>query len=124
MIAEEGEDIYFQTVQGLFIGTLIGALVLGAGGTGTAINPARDLGPRIAHFVLPISGKGSSEWWYGWIPAIGPFIGAAIAAGLWSRFSLLNTSPVQGGFYDGQFRDTQQMIENICQGTGQTTNIL
>lgn len=94
MIAEEGEDVYFSTVQGLFIGTLIGALVLGAGGTGTAINPARDLGPRIAHFVLPIPGKGSSEWWYGWIPAIGPFIGAAVAAGLWNRFRLLGESLV------------------------------
>ena len=47
--------------------------------TGYAINPARDLGPRIAHAVLPISGKGTSDWGYAFVPIVGPFIGAAIA---------------------------------------------
>lgn len=50
------------------------------GPTGYAINPARDLGPRIAHAILPIAGKGDSDWNYFWVPVIGPLVGAAIAA--------------------------------------------
>jgi glycerol uptake facilitator protein len=64
---------------------LVAALVWGiglslGGPTGYAINPARDLGPRIAHFILPIAGKGDSDWGYSWIPVVGPIIGGAIAA--------------------------------------------
>lgn len=60
---------------------LIWAIGLSLGGTtGYAINPARDLGPRLAHAFLPIKHKGSSNWKYAWIPIIGPIIGAAIAA--------------------------------------------
>lgn len=60
---------------------LVWAIGLSLGGTtGYAINPARDFGPRISHFLLPIKGKGSSNWAYGWIPIIGPFVGAVIAA--------------------------------------------
>jgi glycerol uptake facilitator protein len=58
---------------------LVIGLALG-GTTGYAINPARDLGPRIAHFLLPIAGKGDSDWGYSWIPVVGPIIGAIIAA--------------------------------------------
>ncbi len=66
---------------------LIGLLVLGiglslGGPTGYAINPARDLGPRIAHAVLPIAGKGSNDWEYAWIPVVAPIIGGIIGAGL------------------------------------------
>jgi len=61
-----------------FIVWVIG-LALG-GTTGYAINPARDLSPRIMHAILPIPGKGSSDWGYSWIPVLGPFVGAAIAA--------------------------------------------
>ncbi|CAA9407012.1 MAG: Glycerol uptake facilitator protein [uncultured Rubrobacteraceae bacterium] len=66
---------------------LVGLLVLGiglslGGPTGYAINPARDLGPRIAHAILPIAGKGSSDWEYSWIPIVGPVIGGVIGAGL------------------------------------------
>ena len=50
------------------------------GPTGYAINPARDLGPRIMHAILPIRGKGSSDWGYAWIPILGPLVGAALAA--------------------------------------------
>lgn len=50
------------------------------GPTGYAINPARDLGPRIAHAILPIKGKGGSDWSYSWVPVVGPFIGGALAA--------------------------------------------
>jgi glycerol uptake facilitator protein len=49
------------------------------GPTGYAINPARDLGPRIAHFVLPIKGKGGSDWAYSWVPVVGPIIGGVLA---------------------------------------------
>ncbi len=65
------------------VAALIWGLGLSLGGpTGYALNPARDLGPRIAHFVLPIAGKGDSDWAYSWIPVVGPIIGAAVAAGL------------------------------------------
>jgi glycerol uptake facilitator protein len=64
---------------------LVGLLVLGigvslGGPTGYAINPARDLGPRLAHFLLPIAGKGSSDWSYAWVPIVGPIIGGTLGA--------------------------------------------
>jgi len=60
---------------------LVWVIGLALGGTtGYAINPARDLGPRIMHAILPIPGKGSSDWGYSWIPVLGPLVGAAIAA--------------------------------------------
>lgn len=67
---------------------LVGMLVFGiglslGGPTGYAINPARDLGPRIAHALLPIAGKGSSDWSYAWIPVLGPMIGAPIGVVLY-----------------------------------------
>ncbi len=66
-------------------GLLVALLVLGiglslGGPTGYAINPARDLGPRIMHAILPIPGKGPSDWGYAWIPVAGPLIGGAIGA--------------------------------------------
>jgi glycerol uptake facilitator protein len=63
---------------------LVWAIGMSLGGpTGYAINPARDLGPRIMHAILPIPGKGGSDWGYSWIPVVGPIIGAIIAALLW-----------------------------------------
>ncbi len=63
------------------MGLLIVAIGMSLGGTtGYAINPARDLGPRIAHFILPIPGKGSSNWGYAWIPVVGPILGGALGA--------------------------------------------
>ena len=62
------------------VGILIWALGLSLGGpTGYAMNPARDLGPRIAHAILPIAGKGDSDWGYAWIPVLGPLCGAGFA---------------------------------------------
>ena len=62
------------------VGLLVLAIGLSLGGpTGYAINPARDLGPRIAHFILPIPKKRDSDWSYSWIPVLGPIIGALIA---------------------------------------------
>lgn len=67
------------------IGLLILALGNSFGGpTGYAINPARDLGPRIAHFILPIAGKGSSDWSYSWVPIVGPIIGGVLGAMVFS----------------------------------------
>ena len=63
------------------VGFLVWGIGLSLGGpTGYAINPARDLGPRIAHQILPVAGKGGSDWGYGWIPVVGPLVGGAIAA--------------------------------------------
>ena len=60
---------------------VIMAIGFGLGGpTGYAINPARDLGPRIAYALLPIKGKGDPLWSYSWVPIVGPFVGAALAA--------------------------------------------
>ncbi|MGH2547604.1 MAG: MIP/aquaporin family protein, partial [Actinomycetota bacterium] len=63
----------------LLVGLLVLAIGLSLGGpTGYAINPARDLGPRIAHAVLPIAGKGHSDWAYSWVPVVGPIVGGII----------------------------------------------
>ena len=64
-----------------FVGILIWGLGLSLGGpTGYALNPARDLGPRIAHAILPLKNKGDSDWSYAWIPVVGPIIGAILGA--------------------------------------------
>ena len=69
------------TLDALPVALLILGIGLSLGGpTGYAINPARDLGPRIAHYVLPIQGKRDSNWSYAWIPVVGPIIGGLIAA--------------------------------------------
>lgn len=74
-------------LSGIPVAMLVWAIGLSLGGpTGYAINPARDLGPRIAHFFLPIPGKTDSDWSYSWIPVVGPVIGALVAAGLYQFF--------------------------------------
>ena len=70
----------------------VALLVIGIGAslggpTGYAINPTRDLGPRLAHFVLPITGKGDSDWGYAWVPIVGPIIGGVL--GGWASTILL-----------------------------------
>lgn len=76
--------LYSQSGSGLapvLVGILVWAIGLSLGGTtGYAINPARDLAPRIAHAILPIDGKGGNDWGYAWIPVIGPIVGAVMAA--------------------------------------------
>ena len=65
----------------VLVGVIVMAIGLSLGGpTGYAINPARDLGPRIAHAVLPIAGKGGSDWDYAWIPIVGPIVGGVLGA--------------------------------------------
>jgi glycerol uptake facilitator protein len=68
-------------LDALPVSLLVLGIGLGMGGpTGYAINPARDLGPRIMHAILPIKNKGGSDWGYAWVPVVGPIIGAIIAA--------------------------------------------
>lgn len=65
----------------LAVGLLVLVIGMSLGGpTGYAINPARDLGPRIMHFILPIAGKGDSDWGYSWVPVVGPIIGGVLGA--------------------------------------------
>lgn len=74
-------EVGLGALDALPVALLVVVIGMSLGGTtGYAINPARDLGPRIAHFLLPIRGKGSSDWSYSWIPVVGPIIGGAIAA--------------------------------------------
>ena len=69
------------------VGVIVWAIGLSLGGpTGYAINPARDLGPRLAHAVLPIAGKGGSDWGYAWIPVVAPIIGGVMAALLYKAW--------------------------------------
>ncbi len=76
-----GANQFTEGLNPLIVGFLVMSIGLSLGGaTGFAINPARDLGPRIAHFVLPIPGKGSSDWRYAWVPIIGPLLGGVFGA--------------------------------------------
>ncbi|MCO7174779.1 MIP/aquaporin family protein [Sporolactobacillus kofuensis] len=76
-----GANKFAQGINPLIVGFLIIVIGMSLGGTtGYAINPARDLAPRIAHAILPIIGKGSSNWGYAWIPVIGPIIGGVFGA--------------------------------------------
>lgn len=71
----------------LLVGFLVFSIGLSLGGpTGYAINPARDLGPRVAHAILPIAGKGASDWEYSWVPVVGPIIGGVLGA--WAYFAV------------------------------------
>ena len=73
--------VFSTGIAPLLVGFLVWAIGLSLGGpTGYAINPARDLGPRIAHALLPIAGKGDSDWGYAWIPVVGPLVGGVIGA--------------------------------------------
>ena len=73
--------VFDRAIAPLLVGFLVWAIGLSLGGpTGYAINPARDLGPRIAHAILPIPGKGHSDWGYSWVPIVGPIAGGIIGA--------------------------------------------
>lgn len=78
-------NLFTNGLAPLLIGLLVFAIGLSLGGpTGYAINPARDLGPRVAHALLPIAGKGPSDWGYSWIPIVGPVIGGVLGAWIWN----------------------------------------
>jgi glycerol uptake facilitator protein len=73
--------VFSTGIAPLLVGLLVLGIGLSLGGpTGYAINPARDLGPRIAHAVLPIAGKGGSDWGYSWIPVVAPIVGGILGA--------------------------------------------
>lgn len=79
-----GANRFTDGLNPLVVGGLVTIIGIGLGGTtGFAINPARDLGPRIAHALLPVHGKGSSDWSYAWVPVAGPLAGAALGAALY-----------------------------------------
>jgi len=74
-------EVGLGALDALPVGLLVFGIGMSLGGpTGYAINPARDLGPRIAHAVLPLKAKGSSNWSYAWIPVVGPILGSILAA--------------------------------------------
>lgn len=82
-----GTNEFTQGLNPLVTGLLIISVGLSLGGpTGFAINPARDLGPRIAHAILPIHGKGPSDWSYAWIPVVGPIIGGIVGVYVYQFF--------------------------------------
>ena len=80
-------EVGLGSLNALPVAIVVLGLGLSLGGpTGYAINPARDLGPRIMHYLLPIPMKRDSDWAYSWVPIIGPLLGAAIAAGMYQLF--------------------------------------
>lgn len=90
MIGADGNAFKFSlgAIGIIPVAFLVWVIGLALGGpTGYAINPARDLGPRIIHAILPIPGKGGSDWGYSWIPVVGPIIGAVLAALLWGALT-------------------------------------
>jgi glycerol uptake facilitator protein len=81
-------QIGLGSVGALPVGLLVIVIGMGLGGpTGYSINPARDLGPRIAHYILPVPSKGSSDWEYSWVPTLGPIAGGLVAAFLYLGIS-------------------------------------
>lgn len=83
-----GQNQFTQGLNPIAVGLLIISIGLSLGGTtGFAINPARDLGPRLAHAILPIHGKGSSDWGYAWIPVVGPIAGGVLATVVYNLLS-------------------------------------
>ncbi|MBX3397938.1 MAG: aquaporin family protein [Gemmataceae bacterium] len=80
-VASSVGEAKLGSVEPPFVGMVVWAIGLSLGATtGYAINPARDLAPRFAHFLLPIAGKGSSDWGYAWVPVLGPCTGGVLAA--------------------------------------------
>ena len=87
-ITDQKTPIGLGSLGALPVAFLVWSIGLSLGGTtGYAINPARDFGPRIVHAFLPLKHKGSSDWKYAWVPVLGPFVGAAIAAVLYLLLS-------------------------------------
>ncbi|NQW36309.1 MAG: aquaporin family protein [Flavobacteriales bacterium] len=82
-----GANNFTEGLNPLVVGALIMAIGFSLGGTtGFAINPARDFGPRLAHFLMPIKGKGTSDWGYAFIPILGPILGGLIGAASYQMF--------------------------------------
>eukprot|EP00210_Caulerpa_lentillifera_P005774 g5521.t1 len=103
------DDVYKHGSIAFFVGVLIFMLVLSFGGMGVAMNPARDLAPRFAHWILPVDGKGKSEWYYAWIPIVGPLIGGTIGGLVFTALRELNKSEKDG-------RDFETEITSLMNG--------
>jgi glycerol uptake facilitator protein len=87
-LAQPSMMLGLGSLGALPVGLLVLAIGLSLGGTtGYAINPARDLGPRLAHALLPVPGKGDSDWNYAWIPVVGPMLGGLLAALIWKAIT-------------------------------------
>ncbi len=92
-MGESTGKIGLGTLGALPVGLLVFSIGLSLGGTtGYGINPARDLGPRIMHAVLPVPGKRDSDWSYSWIPVVGPVLGGLLAAGAFAALSQIGPS--------------------------------
>ena len=92
-----GTNNFTEGLNPLVVGGLIMVIGLALGGTtGFAINPARDLGPRIAHYLLPIKGKGDSDWSYAFVPVLGPFLGGLLGA---ATYRILYVNDLQIKYY-------------------------
>jgi glycerol uptake facilitator protein len=88
VIIASGSNTSLAGIGPLMVTILVWSIGMSLGGTtGYAINPARDLGPRIIHQILPIPGKGSSDWAYAWVPVAGPLVGGALAAIIWKVYA-------------------------------------
>lgn len=80
LVGDDTTVVGLGSLGALPVALLVWGIGLGLGGTtGYAINPARDFGPRLAHAVLPIRGKGGSDWAYAWVPVVGPVVGGIVA---------------------------------------------
>ena len=91
-----GTQTFTEGLNPLVVGALIMLIGFALGGTtGYAINPARDLGPRLAHFFMPIKGKGDSDWAYSWVPIVGPFLGSLLGA---STYRILYMNDLQAKY--------------------------
>ena len=87
-VGQEEAKIGLGSVGAIPVTFIVWSIGLSLGGTtGYAINPARDLGPRIMHAILPMKGKGSSNWGYAWVPIVGPILGAVVAALLFNALA-------------------------------------
>ena len=97
-----GANEFTEGLNPFAVGLLIVVIGMSLGGTtGYAINPARDLGPRIAHFLLPIPGKGDSNWGYSWIPVVGPIVGGGLGAIFYKAFFLGEITIVSWSVFAG-----------------------
>ncbi len=89
-----GANQFAEGLNPIVVGALVVAIGMSLGGTtGYAINPARDFGPRLAHFLLPISGKGGSDWGYAWIPIVGPMLGGLLGAAFYCAAFKMECAP-------------------------------
>lgn len=95
-----GANKFTEGLNPIVVGALVVAIGMSLGGTtGYAINPARDFGPRLAHFLLPIAGKGGSDWSYAWIPIVGPLLGGLLGASFHLAAFKLQCNPWSWGVF-------------------------